>query len=104
MERTNFFIFFFFFFSSKIINFLLFFFNSIYGGVLEFSLKDFNGTKIKFNIPNGQSGIELEFPPVPLDDPVTEEVDGIITNKTSFGMICYSSCLSLSFLVFFFLK
>jgi len=74
--------------------------HSIYGGVLEFSLKDFNGTKIKFNIPSSQSGIELEFPPVPLDDPVTEEVEGIITNKTSFGMICYSSVYL--YLFFFF--
>ena len=70
---------------------------SVYGGVLEFSLKDLNGTKIKFEIPNDQSGIELEFPPVPLDDPVTEEVDGITTNKTYFGMLC-----SILLIVFFF--
>jgi len=70
---------------------------SIYGGVLEFSLKDSNGTKIKFNIPNGQSGIELEFPPALIDDPVSEEVDGIITNKTYFGMIYYFSVFEFFF-------
>ena len=71
---------------------------SVYGGVLEFSLKDLNGTKIKFEIPNDQSGIELEFPPVSIDDPVAEEADGIINNKTYFGMLCFI------FLFFFFLK
>ena len=70
-------------------DFFFLFSHSIYGGVLEFSLKDFNGTKIKFEIPNDQSGIELEFPPVPIDDPVTEEADGITTNKTYFGMLCF---------------
>ena len=69
----------------------------VYCGVLEFSLKDLDGTKIKFEIPNGQSGIELEFPPVPLDDPITEEVDGIINNKTYFGMIYFSSILAVIF-------